>query len=307
MTEEKAKRSSENLASKSFKKKFSLTRVAVLFVIIFSGYLGLRYFEIKQSRKLSAKAEVGKFDNIESEIFDLGEEYKNQLTGDSHDPHGLSDLPLNAVQENGAEFIYKMLLKNQSEINDLKQQTQFLKSEFTKYKNQEKLGKLILSYVDFRQKLLVGLSGEDELKNFEMLAAYDQNLQDKVSKLKPLLKTFASREKLTKDLASLIPEIIATKNSGAQDAFFAKVRHNISKLITIRRIDGKNPDDVDGIIVRTEKLLHDANYQEAFDSLMALDASYHAILADFLSELSTTVEVRKIDSEILSYLKTLSS
>ena len=232
MTEEKAKQSSENLVSKSFKKKFSLTRVAVLFVIIFSGYLGLRYFEIKQSRKLSAKAEVGKFDNIESEIFDLGEEYKNQLTGDSHDPHGLSDLPLNAVQENGAEFIYKMLLKNQSEINDLKQQTQFLKSEFTKYKNQEKLGKLILSYVDFRQKLLVGLSGEDELKNFEMLAAYDQNLQDKVSKLKPLLKTFASREKLTKDLASLIPEIIATKNSGAQDAFFANSSRTISRTFS---------------------------------------------------------------------------
>ncbi len=304
MTEEKTEQALENgVAMPQKKKKFSLSRIVILFVIILSGYLGLRYFEIKQARKLNAKAEVGKFDNVESEIFDLSEEYKNQLNSDAH---GLSDIPLNEVQEKGAEFVYKMLLKNQTQINDLKSQTESLKAEFTKYKNQEKLGKIIFAYIDFRQKLLAGAPFEDALKNFEMLAVFDQHLQDKISKLRVSLKNFANEENLSKDFADLIPELITTKNTGAENGMISKIRRNISKMVVIRRIDGKNPNDVDGIVSRTEKLLHDENYQEAFDCLLALDQSYHEILVNFLSELSAAVEVKKIDSDILSYLKTLS-
>lgn len=299
MTEEKIQQSPENSLRK--KKKFSLSRVAVLFIIIFSGYCGLRYFEIKQAKKLSAKSEVGK--NIESDIFDLAEEYKNGVA--NQEQHGLSDIALSEIQEKGAEFVYKMLLKNQEQINDLKEQNQVLKAEFTKYKSQEKLGKIIVSYVDFRQSLLSGDSYEDALKNFEMLTIFDKNLQEKSAKLRTSLKSFSSAKKLQKDFADLIPEIIAAKNSVATNSFFGKIRQNISKLVVIRRIDGANPNDVDGIVAKTEKLLRDENYSEALGSLLSLDQGYHEILVNFLSELSAAAEVKKIDSEILSYLKNL--
>jgi hypothetical protein len=301
MTEEKIQEASKDsaVASKK-KKKFSLTRVIILFVIIFSGYCGLRYFEIKQAKKSNSKVEIG---NVESEIFDLAEEYKNS---DTHDQHALSDIPLNEVQEKGAEFIYKMLLRNQAQINDLKNQSELLKTEFTKYKSQEKIGKIIFSYIEFRQKLLAGDAFEDDLKNFEMRAIFDKNLQDKISKLRVPLKSFVNEKKLSKEFSDLIPELITTKNHGVEDGLFSKICRNISKLVIVRRIDGKNPNDVDGIIVRTEKLLREENYQEAFNCLLTLDQSYHEILVNFLNELNAAAEVKKIDSEILSYLKTLS-
>lgn len=302
MTEEKAQQSAEN--KPRTKKKFSLARVVVLFVIIFSAYCGLRYLEIKQAKKLIIKTESGKFDNIESEIFDLAEDYKNGVIGQEH--HALSDIALSEVQEKGAEFIYKMLLKNQEQINELKQQNQVISAEFTKYKNQEKLGKIIVAYIDFRQKLLAGEAYDDALKNFEMLTVFDRNVQDKTAKLHSALKNFSTAKKLQKDFSTLIPEIIAVKNSDDSGGLFAKVRHSIAKLVMVRRIDGKNPHDVDGIIVKTEKALHDENYPEALGFLLGLDQKYHEILVDFLTELNAATEVKKLDHEILSYLKNLS-
>lgn len=300
MTKEKATPTPENSIPK--KKRISPKRIVILFIVIFCGYFGLRHFEIKQAQKLNAASQVGKFDNIESEIFDLAEEYKNG----SQDSHTLNDIALSQIQEKGAEFIYKMLIRNQQQINDLKEEAQGLRAEFVKYKNQEKLGRIIFAYIDFRQKLLNGDAYEDSLKNVEMLAVFDQNMHDKVAKMRVTLKNFSSPEKIQKDFENLIPEIIATKTTSGQNGILNKVRHNIAKLVVIRRIDGKNPNDVDGIVAKTQKALHDENYQEALESLLTLDQNYHEILVNFLSELSVDAEVKRIDSEILSHLKSLS-
>ncbi len=281
------------------KKKISIKRTAILFVILFVGYFGLRHFEIQQARKLKATSEVSKFDNIESEIFDLAEEYKSG----SHE--NLSDIPLSEIQEKGAEFVYKMLLRNQQQINDLKQETQSLRLEFTKYKSHEKLIKIVFAYVEFRQRLFVGEAYENHLKNFEMLTSSDQNLQEKIAKMRISLKNYAYNKKLSADFDQLIPEIIATKTSNSETGIFAKVLHNLSKLIVVRRVDGKNPNDVDGIIARTEKLLAEENYEKALEALLMLDQNYHEILVNFLNELNSAAEVKKIDEDISSYLKTL--
>ncbi|NBV06837.1 MAG: hypothetical protein EBS06_06350 [Proteobacteria bacterium] len=301
MNEEKSQQN-QSIAVKN--KKFSFVRVIILFIVVFSGYLGLRYFEIKQLAKLKAKTELGKIDDSQSDIFDLAEEYKNGLA--NSDQHLLSDLGLNEMQEKGAEFFYKMLLKNQEQINILKSENQSLQEEFRKYKSQEKLGKIILAYVDFRQKIFSCAPYEDELKNFEILSVFDKKLQEKITKLRSSLSGFSDAKKLNQDFSDLIPEIIATKNSGSEKTLISKIRHNLSKLVVIRRIDGKNPNDVDGIVARTEKLLAEEKYQEALTCLLALDQSYHEILVNFLSQLSATAEVKKTDLEILSYLKNLS-
>ncbi len=281
------------------KKKVSIKRTAILFVVLFIGYFGLRHFEIQQARKLKATSEVSKYDNIESEIFDLAEEYKSG----SHD--NFADLPLSEIQEKGAEFIYKMLLRNQQQINELKQETQGLRLEFTKYKSQEKLIKTVFIYVDFRQKLFSGAAYEDSLKSFEMVTATDQNLQEKAAKMRIALKSFAYNDKLSSDFDKLIPEIIATKSSLNETGLVAKIIHNISKLVVIRKIDGQNPHDVDGIISRTEKFLAEEKYNQALETLLTLDQNYHEVLVNFLNELNSAAEVKKIDGEILSYLKNL--
>jgi len=308
-----------NSELRNIKKQFLLIKILSLIVVGVFVYFGYRYYQIREAVKNSAKTEVGKFDNIENEIFDLSEEYKAQ--GEDHDPSGLATLSTNEMEERGAEFVYQSLLKNQLQINDLKTQVQSVKDEFSKYKNREKITKIIFSYIDLRQKIFANnevsinetndenvITGyEDSLKNFEMLVVLDNDkLQENAVKLRPLLEKFVNQKSLIKEFDGLIPNLIIAKGGNVDGSVISRIRNNIAKLIIIRRIDGKKPQEIDATIVKIEKLLQEQNYQEALNNLVALDPLYHSVIVNFLDKLNVALEVQKIDQEILSYLKTLS-
>lgn len=286
-----------------FNKFFFVKIVAIITLIIF-GYFGFKHWQISKNN-IFKKSEIGKNENSDSDIFDISEEYKNQAGSEDYDDKDLSDLTVSELKEKGAEFVYRSLLKNQVQINDLKQQIQELKAEFTKYKSQEKIGKVIFAYIDLRQKLFAGEDSREAGNNFEMLIGFDSNLQGKFAKLKPLLKDFIGQEKLSKTFNSIIPELVATKNNNPGNDWRSKFRYYISKIVVIRRIDGANSNDTDGIIVRVEEALKEENYQEALNSLLLLDEKYHQVLVSFLNDLGNAIEVQKIDQEILNYLKSL--
>ncbi len=299
MTESLDAKNQENKNNSTKKRQSFLTKLIILVSLILFGYFGFKYWQVKAAQKQAAKSLIEKYDNVDSEIFDLSSDHEDT------DPHGLPDLTVNELKEKGAEFIYQMLLKNQVQIIDLREQILALKNDVKKYKNQERIGKLIFTYVDLRQKISAGKTSAEEFKNFEMLASFDENLQAKIAQLKPLLPNLQGREKLNKSFSALIPEVIAAKNFNPDGGILSKIRYNISKLIIIRRIDDKNLGDIDATITKVERLLREENYQDALTSLLSLDANYHEILKGFLDELSVSAEAQKIDGDILNYLKSL--
>ncbi len=299
MTESLDAKNQENKNNSTKKTQSFLTKLIILVSLILLGYFGFKYWQVKAAQKQVAKSLVEKYDNVDSEIFDLSSDHEEA------DSHGLVDLTVNELKEKGAEFIYQMLLKNQVQITDLREQILVLKNDVQKYKNQERIGKLIFTYVDLRQKISAGKSSAEEFKNFEILASFDENLQAKIAQLKPLLPNLQGREKLNKSFSALIPKLIAAKNFNPDGGILSKIRYNISKLIIIRRIDDKNLGDIDATLTKVERLLREENYQDVLTSLLSLDANYHEILKGFLDELSVSTEAQKIDGDILNYLKSL--
>jgi hypothetical protein len=276
------------------KKGSILTKIILLIALIGGGLVAIKLWR-KGSEQ--TKQEQG----LDHDIIGLAEGYADQ--GDQED---LSDLSVNELREKGAEFIYQMLLKNQLKIEDLGAQLQALKSEVLKYRSQEKLGRMILIYVDLREKIISEKGYNEEMKSFEILSASDEVLTAKIAKLKPLLSSFASQKKLEKNFANIIPELIINKkNSVANESLVAKIQRNISRLVVLRRIDEKNPQEVDAVVVRIEKLLKQENYSDALSAALSLPADYNPILKNFLDELHASLEVRQIDQEILNYLKSL--
>ena len=78
---------------KLVKKKSSfLTKIIIIFAIIFAGYVGLRYWKFKAMQRLNSQTETSKFNSIESEIFDLSSDDKNH--DDTFDDSKLSDITL---------------------------------------------------------------------------------------------------------------------------------------------------------------------------------------------------------------------
>ena len=276
------------------KKGSILTKIILLIALIGGGLVAIKLWR-KGSEQ--TKQEQG----LDHDIIGLAEGYADQ--GDQED---LSDLSVNELREKGAEFIYQMLLKNQLKIEDLGAQLQALKSEVLKYRSQEKLGRMILIYVDLREKIISEKGYNEEMKSFEILSASDEVLTAKIAKLKPLLSSFASQKKLEKNFANIIPELIINKkNSIANESLVAKIQRNISRLVVLRRIDEKNPQEVDAVVVRIEKLLKQENYSDALSAGLSLPADYNPILKNFLDELHASLEVKQIDQEILNYLKSL--
>ncbi len=301
MTENSA---TQNQEKNPIKKRASFfTKFIVFLALVFSGYFGFKYWQSEFAKRVFAKKEVEKYDNLESEIFDLSGGHEGQKSDTNFSD--LHEMNVNELKEKGAEFIYQMLLKNQIQLNDLNQEIQSLKTEILKYKNREKIAKMILAYVDLRQEIFSQKSYESSFKNFEIITISDENLSSKVVRLKTLLPTFSNQEKLVKTFAQLIPDLVVTKNNKVDSSIISKVRRNISKLVIIRRIGGKDSGDVDSVIFKTEKFLNEENYQEALNSLLSLDQNYHEIIKDFLNDLTVAIEVQKIDQEILNYLKNL--
>ncbi len=278
------------------KKKFSLTKIAILAALIALGLVAARYWQLRSSQP--KQSEISQEDNV----IDLSEEYSS-----NPDQDDLSEMTVNEMREKGAEFVYQTLLKNQIKIEDLYSQIQALRSELTKYRSQEKIAKMIVNYVDLRNKIFAGKNYTHELQSFEIISSSDEVLVTKAAKLKSSLANFATKEKLEHHFADLIPELILNKKSGNEsETLFQKVRRNISRLVVIRRIDEKNPHEIDATIVRIEKMLKQENYQDALSAALSLDSSYHLILKEFLEELASALEIQQADQEIMNYLKSLS-
>lgn len=277
------------------KKGSTLTKITLLIALILCGVIGLKLWNKEHEQPKQEQV------SSDHDLLGLNEEYDNQAS-----PDDLSEITVNELREKGAEFIYQMLIKNQLKIEDLYTQLNSLKTEVLKYRSQEKLGKMILIYVDLRDKIFADKNYSEEMKSFEIISSSNEVLAAKITKLKPALAHFSTQKELEESFNELIPELIINKNNNAaNESLIEKIRRNISRLVVLRRIDEKNPAEVDAIVVRIEKLLKQENYQDALSATLSLPQNHHEILKNFLDELHAAIEVRQIDQEIMNYLKSL--
>lgn len=294
----------EIIVPKTAKKKSFLFKFSLVILLACTLIIGLRYWKMKAIERKNAQ-EISKFDNIESEIFDLSADKNHENDAGNLDESHFNDLTLTQLKEGGAEFIYKLLLKNQLQIAELKTANQNLQNEFEKYKIQQKTTKIIFVYVELRERFFGAQTYQETLRSFEGLAMADKDLAKKATSLKLLLTKFSGSEDLRAKFNALIPDLIATKNNPQNNNMLQKVRHNLSKLVVIRKLDA-NATDIDGAVRRAELALAQDDFKTAYDNLFALDANYHELVGKYLEELKNAAEIQKIDQEILLSLRALS-
>ncbi len=306
MTEEKSPKMLADIALKKPSKKAQLflLKTAVIFSLLAFGYLGFRYLVFQSAKKLESQKELQKFDNIESEIFDLSIPADDSENGSG--VHDFSDMAVNDLREKGAEFVYQMLLKNQVQISVLTKKIENLDEEIVKYKNQQRISRMILLYIDLRNEIFSKKPFEKTIENFELVAINDGVLTNKIATLKESAKKFSSQSELKNEFSQIIPKLIIAKKIDKEGGFWAKIKAKISQLIVIRKLNGTNPEEIDSRIVKIEKLLTEEKYQEALTELLSFEQKYHEITSEFLDHLSAAIEIRSIDNEILNHLKSLS-
>ena len=285
------------------KNQLFFLKVVALFTLIFLSIFLYLYWQDLSKRRLLARVDNEKFSNLDSDIFDLSQDFNNQNIDENHD---LSDLNIASLKEKSSGFIYQLLIKNQLQIEDLRKQNRELRSEFLKYKTYERYNKIVIYYASFRDKLFNEKNFNTELQNLEIICNSDEMLHAKITNLKSHLVNFYPKNKLEISFKNLIQEIKAISDSDPQDnSWLKKINEKIAKIIIIRRTLINNSGDVDDKIITIENHLKAENYQEALGIILSLNQSYNEVFKNFLENLNASLEVQKIDLEILNYLKSL--
>ena len=301
MTDELA--DTDNLNQKTPKKAVTFVKLIICVLVIICGYFIVEYVQQKVMQKEAAKQDIEIYDNVETEIFDLVKEDNEK----SLDEIEVKVITLEDVKTGGAEFIHQELVASNIRIDKLQKEVAEVKDEIFKYKSQEKIGRLILSYLDLRNGFLQTGIYQDVLKNFEMLVILDDNLQDEIEGLKPLLSKFLRKNEISQKFNEVIPELMAIKGV-IDDSLLSRIQQTMSKLVVVRRIDSQvsNPADrLDAIIVKVEKLLRQEQYKSALKALKELQPKYQNTIKLFLDDLDNVIKVREIDLEIINHLKGL--
>ncbi len=280
--------------------------LVVLLIILVVGYGYFLVLKEDRARNL-AKLEAKKFDNIEQEIFDLGKDVRMDEPGQNASSElvkRFGDLTIEDLK-NDDDFLYQVLIQNQLDLRRLSSQMKILEIELAKFKSQAKLQKMIMTYVNLRELIFAGKPHKDKMQSFRLLAVGNKPLMDEVRELEDLAKDFKSFEELEKELAKSSRTLIALKKHDPNAGFFEKIRFNIAKIITVRKLDEKS-QDVDGVIYRLQNALKEKDCDLALEEVEAMDEKYQEEIIVFKGDLQNSCKLRKIDDEIMLYLENLS-
>lgn len=286
------------------KRKLNIANILLITV----GAILLVFLVTQYYQKLKTKQgnQTIKSESLEEDFFDISDEYKKTENKKDED---LPDITATELQEKGADFFYRVFLKNQVQINALQDEIANLRNEFTNYKNSEKSIQIIFSYIELREQLFKknfsDLDFQKSFENFDVITRNDSFISERVNKLRVSLSNIKTQTEILQMFEKLIPEIIATKKFDKKDGWFNNFRHYLAKIIVVRKIDDKNLSDIDGIISSTEQMLKKENYNEALNIFIKIDEKYSQISQEFISTLKESSEIQKIDKEIFLYLKNL--
>ena len=294
---------SENSTPHKAKKK-SYFLLKSFFVFLLTFVCLIIYKNLQNKEGVAVKKPIATLDknSKEDSILDISDEYRAGLENETT----VHDLNISEIKEKGAEFVYQLLIKNQVQIEDINNQLRNFKGDFIKLKSREKLNKLIINYVELREKLFNGEECKSEIEGYDLLSVSDEFLQNKFVVIKEGYTLFSTQKKLMESFKAVTNQLIINENYNEKKAsLFEKLRHNFNKLVVIRKVKNLNPDRLEGVINQIELALSQKNYQEALNKSLSLDKAYFPIIQKFLEELSIAIEIQSADKEIIKYLKSL--
>ena len=279
-----------------------LLKIFLIIVITFTCLMVYKNLQIKEEIVIKKPGLIKGVNEKEESILDISDEYKN----DPENETTVHDLNISEIKEKGVEFVYQLLIKNQVQIEDINNQLRNFKGDFVKLKSQEKLNKLVINYVELREKLFNGENCKTEIESYDLLSMSDEFLHNKFLIIKENHDLLLTQKKLIESFKLIAGEIIINENFDEKQAnVLEKLRYNFKKLVVVRKLKNLDPMQLEGVVNQAELALSEKNYQEALDKIMSLDKSYFKIVQKFLEDLSIMIETQNADKEIIKYLKSL--
>ena len=232
------------------------------------------------------------------------------LSEDAHKNVNLDELNFAEIKEKGPEFIYQLLVKNQVQIQDLYNKINDLNQELIKYQNRQQISKIAISYFELHQKIFNSnnVSYQDILQHIttlELLLAETPDLQGNIDIIKSALPNFINPNLLILNFQKIIPHFKMLQQNNIEPNFFDKIKINIAKFITFRRIKNAPENSIDYKINQLELAMKQQNYTLALQIFLPLNQPENQEITNFYYNLKAIQQIEKADLEIMRIIKNL--
>lgn len=281
----------ENEIKKPRKRYLSI--IFWLALIIFA-YFSVQYLWGEFNYKEAKENAKSQFSNIEAEIYKTTPLTSTEVT--KPDDHPLTQ--------------NEILLKQQLQMAELQNNFNALKDDLARFKLNDSLPKIILSFVRLQDLSRAKQNYDSQLQKLEVLCRTDFAMTDKIIKLKAVLENQPkNREELAKEFADLIPQIKAKQieiESGG--SWFGKIKATIARFIVVKRTGENNASsDVELAIIKTQKAIENKRFDYALENFEMIGGDYQEILSGVKVDLKNADDFEKISDDIYRYLEVLSN
>lgn len=193
-------------------------------------------------------------------------------------------------------------------IEELQEKFNNLEITLDAIKLNDKLSRIILSFAELRSLIELEENYQIKLQEFSTLAAADPILNLKSEELSTILNNRNYQiQDIRDEFENTIDKIIALKSQDEnKNGLIDKLQHSFSKLVIIRRVDGKiqkSGDEIDLAILEIKELIRQKSHQKALDNIKTFGPKYQKELARLSEMLTNQADLDKVSEEIFAYLK----
>ncbi len=152
-----------------------------------------------------------------------------------------------------------------------------------------------------------GMPFKSEFRAISQLTKEFQDIRSELDKIAPYSEDgIKTMDELKYSFRELVKQVIHLTNSKKEnEGFISKTLSNISKVITIRKIDSMGGEDPESIINRAEKYLHDGDLSLAIEEIQKLPEEYHEITKDWLinaeARMTSLIVIGNIYNALIDY------
>jgi len=280
--------STQNNQTNFFNKITKISVAIIALLVIF--YFSYHFFLQNKLPSTSIKHD--------DDLFVLAEDAKNI---------SIEDFNFAEIKEKGPEFIYQLLIKNQTQIQDLYTKINILNQELIKYQNNQQIAKIALFYFELREKIYQNPLKINEIlaliDSFELIIMQNPDIQGNLEVIKNNLQDFANQQQILQQLQSSIPALQVSNIDST--SFVAKIKLTIKKLINIRKINNASIDSLDHQLNQIESAIKQQQYEVAVSVINNLPSQQKTTLIQVLNSLNVAIAIQKADQEIIKIIKNL--
>jgi hypothetical protein len=167
---------------------------------------------------------------------------------------------------------------------------------------------LLVSYVKLERKINLGHVFDNELRHMQILSKNDLFLTNKLIELENFTHLVKSNAQIEQDFEDLILTLAASENPPQNLSMIDKIKYLFLSNVSIRQVKIKPNSPIkkrDYLLIKAQKAAKIGDFEQLFDILVDFKPTKNRELQAVLSDIAIILEVRKISSEIFSYLNEL--